>query len=72
MTTTAEWRKWNAVQTKPITNADRIRSMTDEELASWVTSGIKSVLARCKGYELSTAFEQEMLDWLKEPIEEGE
>lgn len=35
MTTTVEWRKWNAMQTKPITNADRIRSMTDEELAEW-------------------------------------
>lgn len=33
MTTTAEWRKWNSLQTKPITKADRIRSMTDEELA---------------------------------------
>ena len=33
MTTTAEWRKWNAMRTKPITNADRIRAMTDEELA---------------------------------------
>lgn len=56
---------------KPITNADRIRSMTDEELARWVTSGIKSVLARCEGYELSTAFEQEMLDWLREEATDG-
>ena len=71
MTTTAEWRKWNAMQTKPITNADRIRAMTDEELARWVTSGIKSVLARCKGYELSPAFEQEMLDWLREVATDG-
>ena len=33
MTTTAEWRKWNALNTKPVTNADRFRAMTDEELA---------------------------------------
>ena len=33
MTTTAEWRKWNAMQTKPITKADSIRAMSDEELA---------------------------------------
>ena len=56
---------------KPITNADRIRSMTDEELARWVTSGIKSVLAICKGYELSPAYEQEMLDWLREVATDG-
>ena len=36
MTTTAEWRKWNAMHTKPITNADRIRAMTDEELAEFI------------------------------------
>lgn len=38
MTTTIEWRKWNAVQTKPITNADRIRAMTDDELATFLTN----------------------------------
>lgn len=26
MTTIAEWRKWNALRTKPITNYDRIIS----------------------------------------------
>jgi len=36
MATTVEWRKWNVMQTKPITNADRIRSMTDEELAAFL------------------------------------
>ena len=56
---------------KPITNADSLRSLSDEELAGWVTSGIKSVLARCKGYELSPAFEQEMLDWLREETTNG-
>lgn len=59
------------VQKRIITNADRIRAMTDEELARWVTSGIKSVLARCKGYELSPAFEQEMFDWLREEVTDG-
>ena len=39
MTTTAEWRKWNAIRTKPITNADRIRAMTDEELAEFMNCG---------------------------------
>ena len=36
MTTTAEWRKWNAMQTKPITKADIVRPMTDEELANFI------------------------------------
>lgn len=33
MTTTAEWRKWNALRTKPITNYDRLISKTPEEMA---------------------------------------
>lgn len=28
MTTTAEWRKWNALRTKPLTNYDRLISKT--------------------------------------------
>lgn len=35
MTTTTEWRKWNAMHTKPITNADHIRSMPDDEIGEW-------------------------------------
>jgi len=55
MTTTAEWRKWNAMQTKPITNADRIRSMTDEELAEFLE-------AHC--------FQYGWLDWLRQTATE--
>ena len=32
MTTTVEWRKWNSLQTKPVTNYDRIISKTPKEL----------------------------------------
>ena len=35
--TVEEWKRKNPpIQRKPITNADRIRSMTDEELAAYM------------------------------------
>lgn len=62
MTTSAEWRKWNAINTKPVTNADRIRAMTDEELAKIVCcqdhkSGDECFDASC--YDCT-------LEWLKQ------
>lgn len=33
ITTIAEWRKWNALRTKPITNYERLIRKTPEELA---------------------------------------
>lgn len=54
-----------------ITNADKIRSMTDEELADF--------LDKCegKGYQDSSitpinedGYHMDMLDWLKQPAEE--
>jgi hypothetical protein len=64
MTTTAEWRKWNAVQTKPITNADRIRAMTDEELAKKM-SGLESFALTCGGGWPP----EKWLNWLKQEAE---
>ena len=69
------------VVSKPVTNADRIRSMTDEELAELLTAvaqksanklceSLKSVevdLSNCNFHLLYEAH----LDWLKEGIEEG-
>lgn len=55
-----------------ITNADKIRSMTDEELADF--------LDKCegKGYQDSSitpinedGYHMDMLDWLKQPAKEG-
>lgn len=66
MTTTAEWRKWNAVQTKPITNADRIRAMTDEELADWFSIYCcrnKIYDAHCETFVNCKAC---WLDWLRQ------
>ena len=46
---------------KPQTNADRIRAMTDEELAEWISSNCTG-----DGYGNSAA---EWLDLLKSPVE---
>lgn len=57
---------------KTQTNADKIRSMTDEELADF--------LDKCegKGYQDSSitpinedGYHMDMLDWLKQPAKEG-
>lgn len=56
---------------KAFTNADKIRSMTDEELAE--------LLERCEGegYQdssitpvMENGYHMNMLDWLKQPAEE--
>lgn len=47
---------------KPITNADRIRSMTDEELAEWYWWMLRYV----QGYTDSRVA---LRDWLKEGVE---
>lgn len=43
----------NGNQFKPVTNADRIRAMTDEELAEWIISITEDLTTR-------------WLDWLKQ------
>ena len=57
-------------RTEPITNADRIRSMTDEELA-W-----ELMLWRCEAvarhYGISSEYpdtQKTILDWLQQPAE---
>lgn len=55
------------------TNADHIRSMSDEELAKWVTEFIKLCLeanGMDDSYELSETFEADMLVKLKQPYKE--
>ena len=47
---------------KVITNADRIRSMTDEELAEWATTVGRTFGEEYEGY-------MSALDWLKSPVE---
>ena len=52
---------------KPQTNADRIRAMTDEELAEFIASGFPEDVCkdRCGGDE-SFQCSECVLDWLKE------
>ena len=56
---------------KPMTNADRIRSMTDEELVEFIKN-IKVRAALCKAVKNNDAFEELCsAEWLKQPVEEG-
>lgn len=50
------------VQFVPSTNADRIRAMSDEELAAW--------MAECNAYR-EYANASQWLPWLQQPAEEG-
>ena len=54
---------------KPQTNADKIRSMTDEELAEFIKN-VKVRAALCKAVKNNDAFEELCsADWIKQPAE---
>ena len=58
----------------PITNADRIRAMSDEELADWFAR-ITLACARDFGVvrcELDATFKKDALEWLKQPVPDDE
>ena len=50
---------------KPLTNADRVRAMSDEELAAWAINEAPKI-----GFRY-TSSETGLLKWLKQPVEEG-
>ena len=55
---------------KPLTNAQKIRAMTDEELAEFIKH-IKVRAAFCKAVKDNDAFEELCsAEWLKQPAEE--
>lgn len=59
---------------KPLTNGDRIRAMTDEELAYWMTHLHEDghcLNERCQIFQDKTC-EECVIDWLKLPVEEEE
>lgn len=59
--TVKEWKRKNPpIQRKPITNADRIRAMSDEELMLWL-------YAYADG---SGKTREQWLEWLKEEVED--
>lgn len=62
---------------KPQTNADRIRAMSDEELAEWMATKTSCMrcpvdLDACHNFEFSCEMscEEILLSWLKSPVEE--
>lgn len=60
----------------PMTNADRIRAMTDEELAEWMAINTDCFYCKIKDKNICSLDEgtctEEWLSWLKAPVEEGE
>lgn len=64
MSNSADASRCEHFKPKPQTNADRIRSMTDEELAEWVWGAESS--GRAYGVRGKNAW----LKWLKAPVEE--
>lgn len=48
-------------RTEPMTNADRFRAMSDEELATW--------MAECNAYRENLDASRWLL-WLKQPLED--
>lgn len=55
----------------PFTNADRIRAMTDEELAEFLKSIVQSMSLPIACI-LPNTFIESWLDWLRQEVEEGE
>ena len=54
----------------PLTNADRIRAMSDEELVEFIKN-IKVRAALCKAVGNNDAFEELCsAEWLQQPVEE--
>lgn len=51
------------------TNADRIRSMTDEELADFLFTNVGCIDCTMHGAGCSIDCEKWMLSWLKSPVE---
>ena len=77
MTTTVEWRKWNAMQTKPITNYDLLIRRSPEELAEFLWKrdiAIVEKASKAAGFTFTVDREEclkNVLDWLKQEVEDG-
>ena len=59
-----------------MTNADRIRSMTDEELSSWMNDHV-DCNCRCEAWkdgcmDSDSTCMAAWLEWLKEDVKDGE
>ena len=60
--------------TKVLTNADRIRAMSDEELAAfWGADGFCDICEEgCDHFTYIGDCEMQFLRWLKQPVKDGE
>lgn len=56
----------------PITNADRIRVMSDEELAEWMCSLMTAECCdqRCPARDICNLGDNGLVKWMKQPAEE--
>lgn len=73
--TVEEWKRKNPpIQRKPLTNADKIRAMNNEELAEWLASIVECdddcpcIKECCEKEEMGFCY-QSMLEWLKKEID---
>ena len=56
-----------------ITNADKIRAMSDDELAEWLTEFANEAFAAgAIGFGCALMTEHDRLTWLQQPCEGGE
>lgn len=70
-----QWYDAHITPAKPQTNADKIRQLTDEELADFITRqrfSVVNTLADKLGIDVTVAFiisRKNVLDWLKREVE---
>lgn len=69
----SNWTAKPNAQPKPATNADRIRSMTDEELKDFLYSYAFCEMCKegCGECSYKGDCERRLADWLKQPYKEG-
>ncbi len=71
----AEHEDCGLFKPKPQTNADRIRSMTDEELAEWLDGGFRDAdwcdISKFSNYDcMEVPCFGCIIDWLKQEVKE--
>ena len=54
-------------RTEPMTNADKIRTMSDEELKEFICSNLQ-----CKFCKFERWGRCELLEWLQQPVKEND
>ena len=59
-------------RTEPITNADRIRAISDDELRNWlIQRDCKNIAAFLQHGGAGVMDAAQLLDWLQQPLKEG-